>query len=115
MILGGRTTNPGELRTKVQFDTPTFVTDAGGAQSVTWAKLDEPYVKWINAHGQEAVNSDAFKTTRRATVTRRYSASVTETTSILKDGERWQVISIDDIQNRHEYMELVVESVKGTV
>jgi SPP1 family predicted phage head-tail adaptor len=115
MNLTGKPFNPGELRTKVLFQTATIAKDAGGAQSLTYADLDSPRVKWVNAHGQEQVASDAMKSVQRATVTRRYNVSVTEVASIVKDGERWQVISVDDIQLRHEYMELVVERAKGTV
>jgi SPP1 family predicted phage head-tail adaptor len=115
MNLNGKPFNPGELRTIVLFQTVTISKDAGGAQSPTYANLDSPRVKWVNAHGQEQVTSEATKSVQRATVTRRYNASVTETTSVVKDGVRWQVISVDDIQNRHEYMELVVERAKGTV
>lgn len=115
MNLNGKPFNPGELRTKVLFQSPVITKDAGGAQIVAHVDLDSPLVKWINAHGPEAVSSDAVKATRRATVTRRYHSGVSESSSIVKDGLRWQVISIDDIQERHEYMELVVECAKGTV
>jgi head-tail adaptor len=115
MNLNGRITNPGELRTPVQFQNPTVTKDAGGAQQVSWSALDTAYVKIVNAHGVEAVTSDTLKNVQRATWTRRYNASVTNLTSGLLNGQRWQVISVDDIQNRHEYMELVVERALGTV
>lgn len=114
MRLGAALTNPGELRTLVEFDNPTLVQDGSGAQSATWARLDEVYVKWTHEHGAELVQSEALQARRRATVRRRYSASVTLRTSVLKDGERWQVISLDDIGERHEYLELVVERAVGS-
>lgn len=115
MILNGRVFNPGDLRTLVLFQNPSQTMDAGGAQKPSWQDLESAYVKWINVHGLEAVTSQALKTVKRATVTRRYHAHVTERTSIIYNGERWQVISVDDIANRHEYMELIVELAKGTV
>jgi head-tail adaptor len=115
MNLNGKTTNPGELRTPIQFQNPTVSQDAGAAQTVTWSDLDTAYVKIVNAHGVEAVTSDALKSVQRAIWTRRYNASVTTLTSGLLGGQRWQVISVDDIQNRHEYMELMVELAKPTV
>ncbi len=115
MRLGNRTTNPGELRTKVTFQNVNLTPGAGAFQTETYADLDTVYVKWVNAHGPEAVSSEALKVVRRATVTRRYRSDVGEKTVILKDGERWQVVSIDDIQDRHEYLELVVECAKGSV
>lgn len=115
MKIGNRITNPGELRTPVLFQNPTVSKDAGGAQTIAWADLDTAYVKIVNAHGPEAVTSDALKSVQRSVWTRRYHASVTPLTSGVLNGQRWQVISVDDIQNRHEYMELVMELAKPTV
>lgn len=115
MKLGNQTTNPGELRTPVLFQNPTVSKNANGAQVIAWTDLDTAYVKIVNAHGQEAATSDALKNVQRSTWTRRYNASVTPLTSAVLDGQRWQVISVDDIQNRHEYMELVMELAKATV
>jgi len=115
MNLNGKPFNPGDLRTPVLFQSSALTQGADGAQVTAYTDLDTAKVKWVNAHGQESISADASKSSQRATVTRRYSSAVDETTSIVKDGTRWQVISVDDIQLRHEYMELVVERVKGTV
>jgi len=115
MKIANRTTNPGELRTPVTIQNPTVSKDAGGAQSTTWSDAAAIFAKWINAHGPEAATSDALKAVKRAVVTIRYLASVSEKSAVVKEGERWQVISMDDIQNRHEYIELVVELAKATV
>jgi SPP1 family predicted phage head-tail adaptor len=115
MKLGDRTTNPGELRVPVTVQNPTVSQGSGGAQSTTWSTVGTLFARWKNAHGPETVTSDALKTVKRASVRIRYLSTVTEKSAILKDGERWQVISIDDINERHEYMELVVELAKATV
>ena len=115
MKLGGSTTNPGELRVPVTLQNPTVSQGAGGAQSTSWSTVGTMFARWKNAHGPETVTSDALKTVKRATVRIRYHASVSEKSAILKDGERWQVVSMDDIDERHEYMELVVELPKATV
>jgi SPP1 family predicted phage head-tail adaptor len=115
MRIGNRITNPGELRTPVLFQNSTISQDAGGAQTTAWVDLDTAYVKIVNAHGQEAVASDALKSVERSTWLRRYHASVSTVTAGVLDGQRWQVVSVDDIQNRHEYMELVVERAKGSL
>ena len=39
MKLGGRITNPGELRTKVTLVVPTLAKDAGGAQVPSWSNF----------------------------------------------------------------------------
>ena len=61
------------------------------------------------------MTSEALKAVKRATVLIRYQTGVSERTSIVKDGDRWLVVSIDDIQNRHEYIEMVAELAKGSV
>ena len=117
MILGNRTTNPGELRTPITLQVATFVEDSGGARKQAWSNfVSNPnvYAKWVNAHGPETA-AQAEISIQRATVTIRYRSDVNNATAILKGSERWQVKSIDNIQNRNEYLELQVELVKGTL
>lgn len=115
MNLNGKPFNPGELKTPITIQNPTLVTDAGGAQSPTWADAAAVRAKWINDHGVESGQNDAEKFVQRATVLVRYLASISSASSVLKNGERWQVIGMDNIQERNEYIELRVERVKGTV
>lgn len=115
MRLGTRITNPGELRTPVLFQNSTVTRMPGAAQKTEWIDLGTQYTKIVNAHGTEAVTSDALKSVQRSTWTIRYNPLITTKSSGVLNGERWLVISVDDIQNRHEYMELVVELAKATV
>lgn len=119
MRLGSRTTNPGELRTKVTLQTPVFSEDAGGAQVPAWSDFEirpDVYAKIVYAHGQESVNSDALKASNRMTLTIRYRSDVNATHAILLNGELWKFIGTpDDIQNRHEYLEIIAELVRGSV
>jgi SPP1 family predicted phage head-tail adaptor len=71
--------------------------------------------RWVNDHGQEAVASEALRSTQRATVTIRHRADVLTTWRILKGAEIWSILSIDAVQERNRYVELRVERVKGTV
>lgn len=119
MNLNGKITNPGDLRTKVTLQAPTITTDSGAAQSEGWANFatnPDVYAKIVYAHGQESVSTDALKTTNRMTLTIRYRSDVNATHAVLLNGERWQFIGTpDDIQNRHEYLEIQAELVKGSV
>jgi SPP1 family predicted phage head-tail adaptor len=115
MNLTGKPFNVGELKTPITIQNPTINKDAGGAQSATWMDVAAVRCKWVNDHGTESTQSGADTFSQRATVMMRYLASVTSASSVLKNGERWQVVSLDDIQERHEYIELRVERVKGTV
>jgi len=112
------TVNPGDMRTSITFQQPTLVKDAGGAQVPGWANVatnPTVWARWINAHGQEAVQSDSRQSAQRATVTIRYRADVLPTWRILKAGEAWQMLSVDQVQGRNRWVEMVVEQVKGTV
>ena len=119
MNLNGKISNPGELRTKVTLQTPTVAKDPGGAQKETWANFatnPNVYAKIIYAHGLESVSSEALKAANRMTLTIRYRSDVNATHAILLDGQLWKFIGTpDDIQNRHEYLEIQAELVKGSV
>ena len=112
------TVNPGDLRTRITFQQPTLVTDAGGAQSETYANVPTNptvWAKWVNAHGQESVNANAETFVQRATVTIRYRADVQTTWRLTLANATWKITSIDQVQHRNRWTELVVERVKGTV
>jgi SPP1 family predicted phage head-tail adaptor len=67
-------------------------------------------------HGSEAwVADQAGKAVSAATVTIRYRSDVTSRCSILKGSDRYEIVSIDDIQERHEYLELKVKRITGSV
>lgn len=107
-----------DMRTRITLQAPALTTDAGGAQVAGWANAANPIVwaRWVNAHGQEVVTSEALKSSQRAVVTIRYRSDILPSWRILKDGsEAWQIISIDPVQARNEWTELVVERVKGSV
>lgn len=116
--------NPGEMRTQITLQTPTITQDAGGAQVTSYANAStNPIVwsRWINAHGQEALASNSlavvgnvFEAVQRATVTIRHRTDIKETWRVLKDGESWQIISIDAVRGQRRFVELLVERVKGT-
>lgn len=107
-----------DLRTRITFQEPTLTSDAGGAQVAGYANvMTNPTVwaRWINAHGPEAITSDALKSVQRATVTVRDRSDILTTWQILKDGVAWQIISIDRVQDKNRWVEIVVERAKGTI
>jgi len=114
----GFAVNPGDMRTQITLQSPTIATDAGGAQSVTYANAaSKPTVwaRWTNAHGVEVVQSESLATVQRATVAIRYRSDVLPTWRVLKDSEPWQILSVDHVQDKRRFLELIVERVKGTV
>lgn len=119
MNLNGKTTNPGELRTKVTLQTPTLTKNSSGVDVEGWANFasnPNVYAKIVFAHGLESVASDALKATSRMKITIRYRSDVNATHAILLNSERWKFIGTpDNIQNRNEYLEIQAELMKGSV
>lgn len=106
-----------ELRTRITFQQPTITKDAGGAQSETFANVStDPtvFARWTNAYGQENTLSDAVKSVQRANVVVRHRSDIQTTWQVLKDGQAWQIISVDEVQDRNRWVELIVERAKGT-
>lgn len=114
MNLDGKVTNPGDLRTLVTLQSPTINKDAGGAPKSAWSTQAQVYAKWVNAHGSEAVLSESLHASRPVTATIRYFAGLNASWAVLKGSDLYQVISVDDIRDRHEYMELKLQIVKGS-
>ncbi len=112
MILSGRPINPGEMRTSVALQKRTVPADAGGAQVPSWATQATVWARWENVHGQEAWVAQSVQAEAPATPLIRYYAGLGPTWAILKDGVRYEIVSVDDIQERHEYMELKVRRMR---
>ena len=124
--------NPGELRVPViveEFTNPGV--DANGYRTGTWLNVfgdKNLKVKWVNLHGSEAWQEMSLQLKEPATLTSRFSPLITETCRILKnsdvvkrdrliaegkqdeaDGLYFEVISLDDVENRHEWLEIRVK------
>lgn len=113
MNITGTPTNPGELRTPITLQTRAISTQAGGAQVPTWSNLATVWAKWQNVHGSEAFTIQAIQAEQPATVWIRYRAGLDTTCAVLYGGARFEIISIDDVRERHEYQELHVRRMKG--
>jgi SPP1 family predicted phage head-tail adaptor len=114
MNLNGKTTNPGELRTRVTIESATVTNDAGGAQRPVYTSQGQVWSKWSNAHGPESIVDGALQGQARAAVTIRYRSDITISWAITKGAERYQILSIDDIQERHEYLEMQVQTLRAS-
>ena len=114
MNLNGKPTNPGELRTKVTFKRRTVSTDAGGFQTPGYTTLATAYVKWVNAHGNESVVSETLQASQPATIWARYLSGVDSACVVQKGSESdlYEVLSVDNVRERGEYMELKVRRMK---
>jgi SPP1 family predicted phage head-tail adaptor len=117
VILNGKVFNPAEMRTRVILAPRTVSVETGGAQRpapdtehqvTVWAK-------WVNAHGSEVWAAASAGIEGSATVTIRYREDLDATWYISKDNGStwWEIVSPDDIGERHEYIELKVKRMEA--
>ena len=111
MILNGRVFNPGEMRTKITLKSRSVTEDAGGFQTPTLVTIAEVWSKWVNVHGTEVWAAQSVNAIQAATVTIRYRAGVDTSIVVVKGTLEYEVVSVDDIQERHEYLEMKVKRV----
>lgn len=113
MIIGGKVTNPGELRTRVVLAPRTVSTETGGFRRPHPDSVNQvnAWAKWVNAHGNEAWTANAEGILEPATVLMRYRSDIDASWYISKDnGATWfEIVSPDNIQERGEYLELKVK------
>ena len=67
--------------------------------------------KWVNAHGSEVFVALQQLLREPATITCRYSAKINRTLEVQKgsDTELYEIISVDDVEERHKWMEIKVQ------
>jgi SPP1 family predicted phage head-tail adaptor len=113
MKLGTKVTNPGEIRTKVTLKSRGVTSGTGGFQTPTLTTIAVVWAKWVTVHGSEAWAANAVNAVRAATVLIRYRDDIDETCVVVLAGENYEITSMDDIQQRHEYIEMKVQLVKS--
>lgn len=117
MILGGKVTNPGQLRTPVLLAPRTVSAETGGFQVPTpdTANQIQAWARWVNVHGAEVWSAQSAGVTEAATVTIRYQAEMDATWYVSKDGGTtwYEVVSLDNVQERCEYLEMKVRKVRA--
>lgn len=110
MNLNGKISNPGEMRTQIKLKRRS-ITKASGFQSITPVIVATVWAKWVNVHGSEVWAAQAAQVKEAATVLIRYREDVDTTCIIEKGGQDWEVVSVDNIQERNEYLEIKVKLV----
>ena len=113
MRIGTKVTNPGELRTRVILKKRTVTLDPGGFEKEIPITIAAVYARWVGVHGVEAWAANSANALRAATVLIRYRSDVDETCLVVQDGLNYEIISMDDIQQRHEYLELKLQLIRS--
>lgn len=112
MRLGNKTTNPGELRTPIELQNRVVTQSAGGFSQLVWTTFANVKCKWVNVHGNEAIRLNAEVSRAKAKILLRFRPDVDTTCAVLRDGRQWEITSVDNIRERGEYMELIVEEME---
>lgn len=107
----------GKLRTPVTVIAVTKVKNASGfTETLRGDALGYTlYVQWKNAHGSEVLQAQQLGLRDRATLRCRYDRRITPACLIRKDGEDWEIISIDDIEERGTWMEIQVQRMEEAI
>jgi len=108
MILSGKLINPGDLRTAITLKKRAVASDAGGFQGQTWTDIAEVQCRWRNVYGYEVWKAGMAEARQRSRVLIRYRDDIDLTCAVVKGSQHYEITSIDDIQDRHEYIELEV-------
>lgn len=115
-----KSANPGELRTRVFFKKVTRTRDSEGYPQDVEANVFGEGVpcmcKWVNAHGYEAFQSMQLQLREPATITTRYSPLLTDPTLLVykaDDTKPYEIISIDNVEERSVWLEIKVQRKVG--
>lgn len=112
-----KSANAGELNTAVRFVRIARTTDAEGYPQEREEAVftSSVFVKWVNAHGSEVFEALEQKLKEPATITMRFSPAIEETMILYReaDTQPYEIISINDVENRHAWLEIKVQRKVG--
>ena len=115
-MAGTKLTTIGAMRTRVTLLTPSIVTDPGGAQKPVYSTGDTVWANVKYAFGAELITAQAAKVEVPITVIIRYRADVTAAWGVRFSGVDYHLSAQpNDVENRHEHLELKAVLVKGTL
>lgn len=107
--------NAGELRTPVRFVKLQRETDAEGypaerEENVFGEGISVP-VKWVNVHGTDSFTAMQLQLREPATLTARWSPLINQKLIVYRgnDPDPYEIISIDNVEERNVWMEIKVQ------
>ena len=104
----------GEMRTKITIKAPQYGIEAGFSKEVFVDIFPGPvWCKWVNAHGTEVYQAEDHTDIPLEELKMRYSPLVTVKCRIWheRDPEPYEIISIDNIGDRREFLEIKAQRV----
>ena len=100
---------PGKLTRKIAINAQVTAPDGQGGVTVTWSNVANPYACIKPTSGNEKLHSDRLNAEGLATVIIRYRTNIDERMKVTYQGRDYQIRSIVDIEEMHEWLELVIE------
>ena len=113
-----RQASAGELRTRIyvldRAELPQETDSIGNRSCDTSGLLERGrrfWCKWVNAYGNEVYAARQAQVQEPATLTLRYTPYITPTCLLCRRGDRvyFEVISVNDVENRHAWLEVKVQ------
>lgn len=100
----------GQLRTAVRVLMPTKIkTSAGFTETqMTDALGYDLYCQWVNVHGSEVLQAEQLGLRQKARLRCRYHAAITPTCIVRRGTADWEIISVDNVDERGHWMEITV-------
>ena len=114
-----KSANAGELRTSCYFmEIERGSDDEGYPQNIYTNVFGEGKAvkcKWVNAHGAEVVTALQMELREPATLTLRYSPKIHPKLVVFREADTkpYEIISVDDVEDRHVLLELKVQRMEG--
>lgn len=115
-----RQARAGELRTRIYIHSVSKTVNENGVASAeeesgvigydAQGREIMYHCKWVNAYGSEVFSAKQLQLKASATLTMRYSSKIKVDQLIYKvgDPEPWEIISINDVEDRHQWLEVKV-------
>lgn len=99
-----------ELRTKITIQTRKKAVNANGIETETWETAATRFCKWVNAYGREVLDAKQAGLSEVATLTMRHTGVLTPTCRVLRGSDPipYEVISVNDVEDRHVWLEVKV-------
>lgn len=97
----------GELNRRVSVQQRSSTPGNFGAASETWQEVFPAWARILPLGGRELLFAKQIASESSHQVTIRYRASVTPRMRIVYQGRVFEIESVNDVEERHEYLELL--------
>lgn len=108
----------GALRTRIRVvGAGDDMRDADGYLPDTEAETLRTRCKWVNAYGREVYDAKQAGVEEPATLTLRYTPKISTICKVYRDNDPtpYEVISLNDVENRHIWLEVKVSRKARTI